>query len=125
MQILQKTSNYSMLTRAIVPPCTVGKSSLAPRKVACTAPGLPTTRVAGPVILKVSVLPARIMRDTSGVVPRRRISTQESCSSFSTSAFSPAAAAAGGVTAAATAAGAGGGAAGTAAAGTEAAAEAA
>ena len=104
-----------MLTREIVPPATVGRSSLAPRKVACTTPGLPTTRVAGPVISNVSVLPALTMREISGVVPGRRISTHESCSTFSTSAFAPTAAAATGGATAAVAAGAG---AGTAAGGT-------
>ena len=93
-----------MLTREIVPPATVGKSSLAPRRVACTTPGLPTTRVAGPVISNVSVLPALTIREISGVLPGRRIH-QESCSTFSTSRIAPTAAAAtGGVTPAVTAA---------------------
>src|SRR5450830_124766 len=83
-----------MLTREIVPPATVGRSSLAPRKVACTAAGLPTTKVAGPAISNVSVLPALTMREISGALPGRRISTQESCSTFNTSVFAPTAAAA-------------------------------
>src|SRR5471030_171101 len=100
---------YLMLTREIVPPATGGNASGAPPSVASTPLGLPTISSAGSLMSKVSVLPAFTSREISGVVPGRRISTHESCVTFSTSWLPLAVAAAGGDTCATGAAGAGAG----------------
>src|SRR5450830_874292 len=84
---------YFKLSRATAP-LVAGKGSAAPRRVAVTPSGLPTTRVTGSVISTDSVLPAFSKRDNRGAPLARRTSTQESALTVSTRVLAPGAAAA-------------------------------
>ncbi len=64
-------SAYFIVTREIVLPGTGGSATAAPRSVAVTAAGLPTTRVAVPGTSTVSVLPARTRREISALAALR------------------------------------------------------
>src|SRR5450830_945636 len=90
---------YFKLSRATAP-LVAGKGSAAPRRVAVTPSGLPTTRVTGSVISTDSVLPAFSKRDNTGAPLARRTSTQESALTVSTRVLAPGAAAAGAAAAA-------------------------